>query len=200
MEERIRIYIKSIEGTTIETYPLLSNTVRDVIRQSNLYHGSKVYPFCYSNGSYINADMTLASLNIRQDDVLVVINMKNRTLPGLGGSKGVIGLYQLSQRRERELYNETLRVTDITFRGIELSKRASGLYQMMFEEQVETSSITDINSTFTSLENKNPGTISNSPLPICWEEEKDNNDPDYEGVEEILTSGLKSNMNSLLNP
>ena len=168
MDERLNITIQDTGGTLLHISPLRSNTLREVMNEAQLFP-VQCNPFCLLRGNKVHMDLSLACLNVKDGETILVVFPKENNK-----TKLISRNHLLKERKKQiekidsDIYKETLRVSDFQYNAFELFSKAPKYYEEMLKHQrAKEEKLQEEDYDF-PLVTESAKEISNDPLPVCW--------------------------------
>ena len=176
MDEMLNLTLQQINGDSISMKVHSSDTPRHFL---NTYHittptNHTLLLFVQTNQLYL--DLPLSAQGVKNGDYLTMIfqrisNKKKPTrLDRIQTQNELVPLEpSLSEKHERELFEEAIRVSDVSFLLFDSSICEASLYKQMYESQLESLESSFQNEKKYPTVVKPASGISTDPLPLCWD-------------------------------
>lgn len=153
MDDRLQLRLETLSGKVCTVTPKCSDTMRSIITDS--FGTAEGSPSCFVNGRPISLDLSLAIQNVKPFDTVRILFRQPKRVEKRESCTDSV------ERHEQELFEEALRVSDVSFLLIEASNMSNLFYSAFTDESDEESEIEQ-----TVVENSQ--NISEEPLPPCW--------------------------------
>lgn len=177
MDEEIQLTIKTITGqlSIVSTKP--SESIRSLLKSANITLPVGSIPSFFHDGKLMNPDLSFATQNVHNNDSIVVLVRK------IEQQKNYPSDFMRSQERQRVLFEEALRVSDVSFILIDSSDKSLNIYNSYTDSSDE--SLAEDDDYIDEFSNRSPkSVISGStearidPLPVCWSSDDLENEPE----------------------
>lgn len=176
MDEELQLIVKTVTGQSSTVMVKQSQSVRSLLKSANIKFPSGSFPSFFHDGKQLNPDLSFSIQNVHDKDLIVVLVHK------VPKQTNYPSPYISAQERQRILFEEALRVSDIGFILIDSCDKSSKIYDSMMESSDSTAEDEDYIDEFS---NENPKSIIAGstearvdPLPVCWSSDDCENDPE----------------------
>lgn len=177
MDEEIQLTVKTVTGQTSIVNVKRSETVRSLLKSANISFPTGSFPSFFHDGKLLNPDLSFLVQNVRNHDLIVALVHK------VPQQQNYPSHYVSSQERQRVLFEEALRVSDVSFILVDSCDKCLNIYNSYIESSDE--SLAEDEDYIDEFSNENQkSVIAGStevrvdPLPVCW------NSDDYENEQE----------------
>ena len=150
----MQIRLQTSSGDLCIVHPKCSETMRSIL--CSAFGSADNYSTCVLNGNIIPLDLSIASQGVKENDTIYVVSRRQKVKKAKRWERDAV------ERYERTLFEEALRVSDVSFMILESSKGANLMYRSLMEEDSEDEEY----RSQTIVENSQA--ISDQPLPVCW--------------------------------
>lgn len=190
MDEELEINFKTITGETTNLSVKKSESVRSLLKSANLNFARGSFPTFFHNGKKLNPDLSFAAQDVHNQDVIVAL------VPKAPRQNNYPTHFVSPQERQRALFEEALRVSDVSFILIDSSDKSLNIYKSIIESSDE--SLAEDDDYIDEFSNGIPKSIISGstearvdPLPVCWssddyENESDSNKKSDTNIIQIL--------------
>jgi hypothetical protein len=163
MDQTLEIVLQTLCGSQTRVQCRATDTLRTIVF-STLPIAPASYCWCASNSRPLQLDLTLGLQHVQPNDTISVMFVKPDPLPSENP-------FIMSRRRKQRVFEEHLRVSDLSFWVLESFKDAREIYRMLSEEnQALGESRREVKQSTVTI-NQIPKRISTDPLPPCWKTE-----------------------------
>ena len=118
----------------------------------------------------LSPDLSLAHQEVSDGDTIrILCKKKTKQIRRNPFTAEINHRQEFIERMNRELYMESVRLSDVSFLPYEGSKQCEKLFAQMYDSSTEDEYTCDPSPT--KIPKHPPTKISDEALPICWEEE-----------------------------
>jgi hypothetical protein len=163
MDDAVPLVLWTDSGVRQSISSKRSATVRSVLAAAHLEAPPNSYPVCIWNGLSLQLDLPLSVQGVNGSADIFIVYRPNSIPRG--------NVFEDDNRRQQQLYEEALRVSDISFFMVEASRHGDMLYKSMLVDQCasDQDSEADDEITLTVIdESGQKNHIPSEPLPKCW--------------------------------
>ena len=158
-----------------------TDTVRNLIHSAGISVPENSRLVCVAKGSQLQLDLSLAVQGIQPNDTIFVLYQKNKlSNDGFDGRNFNLILREKIrnrmkefERQQKELFNEALRVSDLSFLLFDYYKTSTNDYKTILSQSEEKHD--DELKQVTMIDPEKPKDISDQPLPTCWPNDSEQN-------------------------
>lgn len=172
METSIPIKISTVSGNSLTVHPQPTETVRSIMNSAMIESPPNSQMICLSRGAQLQMDLSIGIQGLEPNDTIIVVFKKKRQKIK---SKIDDADFSTIERQQKELFEEALRVSDVSFLLLEATRNATSIYrsiiQMQSDQMSDSENSSDDYSTVLAVEENER--ISSSPLPVCWDTDSD---------------------------
>ena len=182
MEKQLNIMLKPTNSTdVIPVHFKDTDTVRNPIHSAGISVPENSRLVCVAKGSQLQLDLSLAVQGIQPNDTIFVLYQKNKlSNDGFDGRNFNLILREKIrnrmkefERQQKELFNEALRVSDLSFLLFDYYKTSTNDYKTILSQSEEKHD--DELKQVTMIDPEKPKDISDQPLPTCWPNDSEQN-------------------------
>ena len=164
MDEEIQLTVKTVSGQTSIVNVKKSDSVRSLFKSPNVNFPPGSFTTFFHGGKQLNPDLSFLVQNVRNQDLVVALIHKIPQQPPH---------FMSPQERERILFEEALRVSDVSFILIDSSDKSQNIYNSFIESSDD--SLAEDEDYIDEFSNENQKSIIAGsteawvdPLPVCW--------------------------------
>ncbi|OHT01220.1 hypothetical protein TRFO_32065 [Tritrichomonas foetus] len=139
MDAKLKIHIQTLDGSRHSLICTLNDNLRTIIARTPITIPPNSFVFCIKNGIELDTDLSLHHQGIKNNDTIVTLVRKlacSTYVPyALKRTDPIFGNYMQNEQKQRELFAESLRVSDLQFQVFESYYAAQEIYDSMNESQ-----------------------------------------------------------------
>lgn len=182
--QQLSIILKPINSTDVIPVNFKdTDTVRSIIQTAGISAPENSQLVCVAKGSQLQLDLSLAVQGIKPNDTIFVLYKKNKYSDRDVRRRGIEfslkeeirNHMRESERQQRELFEEALRVSDMSFLLFDYYKTSTNDYVALLAQSENRDDEEEDVREATLIDPEKPKEISEQPLPTCWpsNDEKD---------------------------
>ena len=179
MDVNLNVTLQSADGQPFPLSPKKTDTVRSVIEAANIVTPPNTQLICMYKGNQLKMDLSLGFQGIQTNDTIFlvykkVVRRKKKKAARKDDFEVVNALDPDAQqfvRRQNSIFEEALRVSDLSFLLFDYYRRTSNVYDLILQQQEEkntNNSQANVSKTILSHQSND---VSCEPLPVCFKKQ-----------------------------
>ena len=178
----MRIFFVESDGHTIPVNPFPTDSLRSALNQAKILIPKNSNIYCFCQRKSLHLDLSLSYQGIKDSDVISILMQKNKIhSPKISKTSWILNNALQEEKRQKEVYEEFARVSDVCYFMLDASSTATSTYQVMYEyQQMQAEKLQqEYDPEPTTIPQKSD-TPSITPLPKCFENESEKQESEYE--------------------
>ena len=183
----MRLYFIESDGNAIEGNSLPTDSLRCALNEARITIPKNTNICCFCRHQQLYLDLSLSYQGIKDSDTISILMQKHKTHTTKNTKTSLLlNLALQEEKRQKEMLDEFVRVSDVSFILLDASPAATSTYQMMYEHQQMQAEQNqqEIPPETTVIPQKTDSPII-EPLPKCFDNDSEiqETEPDSESVD-----------------
>ncbi|OHT13552.1 hypothetical protein TRFO_03298 [Tritrichomonas foetus] len=174
MDAILNVTLWPAAGKHIPLTPKRTDTVRSVIEAAQIKSPPNTQLICISNGTQLKMDLSLGVQGVQTNDTIFVIYKKIRKYRRKKAGQPAEVIEQIDPeaqrfvRRQNGIFEEALKVSDLSFLLFDYYRRTSTVYDLILQQQEEKLTTNEIPAEELTVLSPKLDDVSIDPLPLCF--------------------------------